>query len=131
MEVRRLPEAGLRRGICALFVFISALFVGGCVAEESSRPAAIAPAAPTVARPALATPVASASPSASPLAEARTYTVRSGDTLSSIAAQVYGDASDWRPIFEANRDRLTSPESLQVGGSLRIPPREPTRPPTQ
>lgn len=118
-------------GTRALSAIVVALFLGGCVAEESFQPATSPPAPPAVARPALATPVVSGSPSPSPLAEARTYTIRSGDTLSSIAAQVYGDASAWRSIYEANRDRLTSPEALQVGATIRIPVREPTPSPTR
>ena len=116
----------MHRGISALCVLIVVLVVSSCVAEDAPQRTAAPAPAPTVARPPLATTVPSASPSPSAVAEGRTYTVRSGDTLSSIAAQVYGDASAWRPIFEANRDRLTSPEALQVGGVLRIPPRAPT-----
>jgi nucleoid-associated protein YgaU len=53
----------------------------------------------------------------------RTYVVRRGDTLRSIAARFYGDESDWRRIYRVNRDRLRSPTDLRVGMELRIPPR--------
>lgn len=51
------------------------------------------------------------------------YTVRSGDTLSSIARNYYGDPNAWQVIFNANRDKIGSdPDSLQAGMVLRIPP---------
>lgn len=51
------------------------------------------------------------------------YVVKKRDTLWSIAAdpQVYGDATRWREIFEANRDLLKSPDRLRAGMRLRIP----------
>ncbi|MFP4068544.1 MAG: LysM peptidoglycan-binding domain-containing protein [Opitutales bacterium] len=51
----------------------------------------------------------------------RTYTVRSGDSLSSISRQVYGTPSRWIDIYQANRDRLASENALKVGQELRIP----------
>lgn len=51
-----------------------------------------------------------------------TYTVVSGDNLSAIAAKVYKDRSQWRRIYDANRDRMGRPEDLKVGQVLRIPP---------
>ena len=47
------------------------------------------------------------------------YTVREGDTLESIAAQVWGDASLWYKLAEANG--LTGSASLAAGMSLVIP----------
>jgi LysM repeat protein len=51
----------------------------------------------------------------------RTYTVKSGDTLSKIAARkdVYGDASKWKRIADANHIR--DPKNLKVGQTLKIP----------
>ncbi|WP_295880179.1 LysM peptidoglycan-binding domain-containing protein [uncultured Thiohalocapsa sp.] len=49
------------------------------------------------------------------------YEVRAEDTLSRIAAKVYGDASAWRRIFEANRDVLDGPDELRLGMRLIIP----------
>jgi nucleoid-associated protein YgaU len=52
---------------------------------------------------------------------ARTYVVQAGDTLSGIAASLYGDASRWNEIFEANRATLDDPNMIQVGQVLQIP----------
>jgi N-acetyl-anhydromuramyl-L-alanine amidase AmpD len=51
------------------------------------------------------------------------YTVRSGDTLSAIAQQFYGQSHLWRPIYEANRDILSDPSRIQAGQVLQIPPK--------
>lgn len=49
------------------------------------------------------------------------YVVKPGDTLSAIATAFYGKPGMSGTIFEANRDRLTSEDSLRVGQTLRIP----------
>ena len=50
-----------------------------------------------------------------------TYTVKSGDSLSKIAKQHYGDGNKWRAIFEANRDLITNPDLIHPGQVLKIP----------
>ncbi|MCU0527765.1 MAG: LysM peptidoglycan-binding domain-containing protein [Elainella sp. Prado103] len=53
----------------------------------------------------------------------RTYTVQSGDTLSSIAQKFYGVARRWDPIYEANRSLIgNDPNQLRPGILLVIPP---------
>ncbi|MEK6322295.1 MAG: LysM peptidoglycan-binding domain-containing protein [Acidobacteriota bacterium] len=52
----------------------------------------------------------------------QTYTVKSGDTLSKISKQYYGDANEYMRIFYANRDKLRDPDKIQVGQQLSIPP---------
>ena len=49
------------------------------------------------------------------------HRVSSGETLSSIAEQWYGDPSSFRILFEANRDQLTDPDLVVVGQQLRVP----------
>ena len=51
----------------------------------------------------------------------RTYTVKPGDTLSHIAQHVYGKASRWHAIFEANRDQLDDPDLIRPGQVLNLP----------
>lgn len=51
----------------------------------------------------------------------KTYTVKAGDTLSKIAKEIYGDANEYNRIFEANQDKLQSPDKIQVGQELVIP----------
>lgn len=51
------------------------------------------------------------------------YTVRPGDTLSTIARSYYGQASRWRYLYNVNRDTIgPNPNSLQAGDVLEIPP---------
>ena len=51
----------------------------------------------------------------------QTYTVQSGDSLSKIAKHFYGNANDWRKIFEANTDQLSNPDRIKPGQVLKIP----------
>jgi nucleoid-associated protein YgaU len=49
------------------------------------------------------------------------YKVTSGDSLSKIAKRFYGDANAYNKIFEANRDKLSDPDKIQVGQELKLP----------
>ncbi len=51
----------------------------------------------------------------------KTYTVKSGDTLSKIAREHLGDANAYHKIFEANRDQLTDPDKIKPGQVLKLP----------
>ena len=53
--------------------------------------------------------------------EARTYVVKSGDTLSKIAKQLLGDADRWPDIIAANKDTLSDPDEIKPGQELNIP----------
>ncbi len=64
--------------------------------------------------PAIARTQASNSPS-------KTYTVKAGDNLTKIAQITLRNGDRWREIFEANRDKLDSPDQVKVGQTLRIP----------
>ena len=46
----------------------------------------------------------------------------SGDNLSKIAKEFYGDANKYPLIFEANKPMLTHPDKIYPGQLLRIPP---------
>jgi nucleoid-associated protein YgaU len=50
----------------------------------------------------------------------KTRVVRQGDTLSSIAADEYGDPTSWRAIADANA--IANPRTLAAGRLLVIPP---------
>ncbi|HGL5882423.1 TPA: peptidoglycan-binding protein LysM [Citrobacter koseri] len=56
-----------------------------------------------------------------PAAKSQFYTVKSGDTLSAISKQVYGNANLYNKIFEANKPMLKSPDKIYPGQVLRIP----------
>lgn len=58
---------------------------------------------------------------AEPAPESQFYTVQSGDNLSKIAKQYYGDANQYNKIFEANRPLLKDADDIYPGQVLRIP----------
>jgi nucleoid-associated protein YgaU len=58
---------------------------------------------------------------ATPAPEATFYDVQSGDTLSKIAKEFYGNANKYPQIFEANRPMLKDPDEIYPGQKLRIP----------
>ncbi|NNM32380.1 MAG: peptidoglycan-binding protein LysM [Gemmatimonadetes bacterium] len=57
-----------------------------------------------------------------PEPEAQFYTVKSGDSLSKIAKEFYGDAMKYNDIFEANTPMLKNADLIYPGQVLRIPP---------
>jgi len=75
--------------------------------EQPSPPAQIAPYADLVRL--------------RPAPRLRTHLVRPGETLTTIAETVFGRASAWVEIMEANRDRLASPDLVRAGMVLRLP----------
>ncbi|SPL71579.1 peptidoglycan-binding protein LysM [Acinetobacter stercoris] len=58
---------------------------------------------------------------ATPAPESKFYTVKSGDNLSKIAKEFYGDANQYPKIFEANRPLLKNADDIFPGQVLRIP----------
>ena len=50
-----------------------------------------------------------------------TYTVKTGDNLSKIAKQFYGDPGQWKKIHAANRDKIPNPDLIHPGQQLTIP----------
>lgn len=59
---------------------------------------------------------------ATPASTTKTYVVQKGDSLSKIAKHEYGNANDWRKIFEANKDIIKDPDLIYPGQTLKIPP---------
>jgi nucleoid-associated protein YgaU len=58
---------------------------------------------------------------ANPEPEAQFHTVVSGDSLSKIAKEYYGDMMKYPVIFEANKPMLSHPDKIYPGQVLRIP----------
>jgi nucleoid-associated protein YgaU len=52
---------------------------------------------------------------------AQYYVVKSGDTLSKIAEEFYGDKMLYDRIFDANRKLLNDPNKIKPGQKLLIP----------
>lgn len=127
-----LPGVWLVRGVTGVLVFgvvlgVYLLIGTPTLPNEQERTGAAAPTAPAnrgTLRPS-ATPAPqgtpaepqAASPAPSPAAEARRHTIRSGDTLLSIAEQ-YDTTVD--AIRAANPG--LSETALQIGGEITIPP---------
>lgn len=67
------------------------------------------------------TPIAArpAVPQAAAVSAAGSYTIRPGDTFSSIASDKYGDEKKWTAIAQANP--LVDPAKLKVGQVIRLP----------
>jgi nucleoid-associated protein YgaU len=70
-------------------------------------------------QPAAQQPVAQPAQPAAPQKEY--YTVKSGDSLSKIAKQLYGDANAWHKIHQANLDQVKDPNLIHPGQKLVIP----------
>lgn len=56
-----------------------------------------------------------------------THLVRKGENLSFIAREYYTDGN-WQRIYEANRDRMKSPDDVPAGLRLRIPANPASKP---
>lgn len=56
-----------------------------------------------------------------PEPESTFYQVKPGDTLTGIAYAMYGHASKYKDIFNANQPMLKNPDDITAGQMLRIP----------
>ena len=56
-----------------------------------------------------------------PVSQGSTHTVQSGETLSKIAKHYYGDAGQWRRIYDVNRETISNPDLIYPGQKLYIP----------
>lgn len=52
-----------------------------------------------------------------------TYVVKKGDDLRKIAQAVYGDKNMWEKIYRANRNVIKDPDTIRVGVTLKLPPK--------
>lgn len=93
---------------------------------QPGQPILLPPRATVLGGTPASSPAPKASPAPSPALAAgeRMHEVASGETLSSIAADLLGAARHWRLIAERNEDLLGGdPDRLRVGMRLRIPAR--------
>ena len=60
-------------------------------------------------------------PAAAAAPAAKTYTVKTGDTLGAIAKEHLGSAGAYMKIFDLNKDQLTDPNKIKPGQVLRLP----------
>ena len=51
----------------------------------------------------------------------RTYIVKEGDSLSGIAKHIYGDAMQWKRIYDANRGKISNPDLIYPDQEFIIP----------
>ena len=70
----------------------------------------------------LTSPAAPAPAAGATAGATRYYTIKSGDSLSKVAKEMYGDAGDYNKIYEANREVIgPDPDKIYPGQQLRIP----------
>jgi nucleoid-associated protein YgaU len=50
-----------------------------------------------------------------------THIIRANDNLYNLSKKYYKDESKWIMIYEANKDKMSDPHSLQIGQELLIP----------
>jgi nucleoid-associated protein YgaU len=146
----RTGEASVRLDHRVVFNVVAAVALGlltACGGNAAAPTPTAAPAAssgavpaPSPQRPTLASPQASPSAAASiaaPTAAATTgsgalgpdcpnpYEIQAGDTLGTISQKCYGDPTQWRPIYDANKDAIgADPDRLKLGTKLTIPPKQ-------
>ena len=65
--------------------------------------------------------VTGGSSSTAPSGNARTITVKAGDSLSKIAKRELGDAERWREIYDANKEQIKDPDLIHPGQVFTLP----------
>jgi hypothetical protein len=90
--------------------------------DPAARPTFVVAASPGPSPSPSGSPRPTVLPAATASDEYDEYVVEAGDTLRSIAEKVYGDASQWPRVYDANRDVIgPDPDTLSAGTRLRIP----------
>ena len=52
----------------------------------------------------------------------RTIVVLKGESLSKIAAKIYGSGDKYHLLYEANKDTISNPNRISIGQVLKVPP---------
>ncbi len=87
-------------------------------AQPQAKPAQPKPAPAAQVHQPVAQPAQPAQPAAP---QKEYYTVKSGDSLSKIAKQLYGDSNAWHKIHQANLDQIKDPNLIHPGQKFVIP----------
>ena len=86
-------------------------------ATANAIPASEAPTAPAVEAPAApAAPVKEQMPSK----VVKLHEVKSGEDLHLISAYYYGDARQWKKIWELNKKEIRNPNRIEIGQILKV-----------
>jgi nucleoid-associated protein YgaU len=56
-----------------------------------------------------------------PTQASKIYIIKSGDSLSKIAKQHYGNTGDWQKIYQANKSKIKDPTVILPGQEIVIP----------
>lgn len=67
------------------------------------------------------TVVVTIAPTLTPASRPTTYVVKPGEGLWQVAVKFYGNGNAYMRIFEANRDRMKTPDDINPGMTLRLP----------
>ena len=91
--------------------------------DDMALPASTGAAGTRAASTTASTEAASAEVASSHHSDAarRTYTVRTGDTLSGVTQRFYGKDANWRSLYAANESKISNPNLIYVGEELRLP----------
>lgn len=84
----------------------------------------VTPAKPVAKAPVIQVPKLGGGHSPTPPApapKAKTYTVKHGDSLESIAKAEYGNGADWPAIYNANTKTIANPRVIHAGQVIVIP----------
>jgi nucleoid-associated protein YgaU len=87
------------------------------IEKKEEAPVVVAPVPPVEAT----LPPKPTEPSVKSVNGQKIYTVQAGDTLSGISVKVYNTSRHYQKIYEANKDEIGDPNTLQVGLNLVMP----------